>query len=79
MEAIEVTRKRWSDFVQTLGLPFTLFPMAEKEGNLDLERLNGARGRLLPLASQISPTIFPNTYKAPCDEEEMGKDASITL
>ncbi|XXG88922.1 hypothetical protein AAC387_Pa12g1055 [Persea americana] len=43
MEAVEATRKRWSDFVETLGLPFTLFPMAEKVGNLDLERLNGSK------------------------------------
>lgn len=40
MEALEATGKRLSDFAQTLGLPFEFFPVAEKVGNLDPERLN---------------------------------------
>ncbi|XP_043816357.1 protein SCARECROW isoform X2 [Manihot esculenta] len=40
MEALEATGKRLSDFAQKLGLPFEFFPVAEKVGNLDPERLN---------------------------------------
>ncbi|KAF8397077.1 hypothetical protein HHK36_018715 [Tetracentron sinense] len=40
MEALEATGKRLSDFAETLGLPFEFFPVAEKVGNLDPERLN---------------------------------------
>ncbi|PIA59750.1 hypothetical protein AQUCO_00400566v1 [Aquilegia coerulea] len=40
MEALEATGKRLSDFAETLGLPFEFFPLAEKVGNLDPERLN---------------------------------------
>ncbi|KAK7340105.1 hypothetical protein VNO77_20799 [Canavalia gladiata] len=40
MEALEATGKRLSDFANTLGLPFEFFPVAEKVGNLDPERLS---------------------------------------
>ncbi|KAL5720704.1 hypothetical protein ACHQM5_013347 [Ranunculus cassubicifolius] len=40
IEALEATGKRLSDFAETLGLPFEFFPVAEKVGNLDPERLN---------------------------------------
>ncbi|XP_010278894.1 PREDICTED: protein SCARECROW [Nelumbo nucifera] len=40
MEALEATGKRLSDFAETLGLPFEFFPVADKVGNLDPERLN---------------------------------------
>ncbi|OVA17146.1 Transcription factor GRAS [Macleaya cordata] len=40
MEALEATGKRLTDFAETLGLPFEFFPVAEKVGNLDIERLN---------------------------------------
>ncbi|KAM1799202.1 hypothetical protein ACFX11_033423 [Malus domestica] len=40
MEALEATGKRLSDFADKLGLPFEFFPVAEKVGNLDPERLN---------------------------------------
>ncbi|XP_043698696.1 protein SCARECROW-like [Telopea speciosissima] len=40
LEALEATGKRLSDFAETLGLPFEFFPVAEKAGNLDPERLN---------------------------------------
>lgn len=40
MDALEATGKRLSDFAETLGLPFEFFPVAEKVGNLDVERLN---------------------------------------
>lgn len=40
MEALEATGKRLSDFASKLGLPFEFFPVAEKVGNLDPERLN---------------------------------------
>jgi hypothetical protein len=39
MEALEATGKRLSDFAETLGLPFEFFPVAEKAGNLDPEKL----------------------------------------
>ncbi|XAR55695.1 hypothetical protein NMG60_11035863 [Bertholletia excelsa] len=39
MEALEATGKRLSDFAEKLGLPFEFFPVAEKVGNLDPERL----------------------------------------
>ncbi|CAK9139578.1 unnamed protein product [Ilex paraguariensis] len=40
VEALEATGKRLSDFAEKLGLPFEFFPVAEKVGNLDPERLN---------------------------------------
>jgi len=40
MEALEATGKRLSDFANKLCLPFEFFPVAEKVGNLDPERLN---------------------------------------
>nr|GLL24424.1 Protein SCARECROW [Ipomoea trifida] len=40
MEALEATGKRLSDFAQKLGLPFEFFPVADKVGNLDPQRLN---------------------------------------
>ncbi|GFY81702.1 GRAS family transcription factor [Actinidia rufa] len=40
MEALEATGKRLSDFADKLGIPFEFFPIAEKVGNLDPERLN---------------------------------------
>ncbi|GAB4826962.1 hypothetical protein Ancab_033843 [Ancistrocladus abbreviatus] len=40
MDALEATGKRLSDFAEKLGLPFEFIPVAEKIGNLDLERLN---------------------------------------
>ncbi|KAJ1378234.1 hypothetical protein SESBI_48065 [Sesbania bispinosa] len=40
MEALEATGKRLSDFASKLGLPFEFFPVADKVGNLDPERLN---------------------------------------
>uniref|UniRef100_A0A7N0V9S7 Protein SCARECROW n=1 Tax=Kalanchoe fedtschenkoi TaxID=63787 RepID=A0A7N0V9S7_KALFE len=43
MEALEATGKRLSDFADKLGLPFEFFPVAEKIGNLDLEKLNISR------------------------------------
>ncbi|KAL9231913.1 hypothetical protein vseg_007074 [Gypsophila vaccaria] len=39
-EALEATGKRLSDFAETLGMPFEFVPVAEKIGNLDLERLH---------------------------------------
>ncbi|KAK1285884.1 Protein SCARECROW [Acorus calamus] len=43
MEALQATGKRLSDFAETLGLPFEFFPLAEKAGNVDPERLNIGR------------------------------------
>lgn len=40
METLEATGKRLSDFASKLGLPFEFFPVADKVGNLDPERLN---------------------------------------
>ncbi|KAK9289495.1 hypothetical protein L1049_007650 [Liquidambar formosana] len=40
IDALEATGKRLSDFADKLGLPFEFFPVAEKVGNLDPERLN---------------------------------------
>ena len=40
VEALEATGKRLSDFANKLGLPFEFFPVADKVGNLDPERLN---------------------------------------
>ncbi|KAK9920158.1 hypothetical protein M0R45_028717 [Rubus argutus] len=40
MEALEATGKRLTDFADKLGLPFEFFPVAEKVGSLDPERLN---------------------------------------
>ncbi|CAM8967875.1 unnamed protein product [Rhodiola kirilowii] len=40
LEALEATGKRLTDFAEKLGLPFEFFPVAEKIGNLDLEKLN---------------------------------------
>ncbi|XP_057526593.1 protein SCARECROW-like [Amaranthus tricolor] len=40
MEALEATGKRLSDFAEKLGLPFEFIPVAEKIGNLDLEKLH---------------------------------------
>ncbi|KAI3870272.1 hypothetical protein MKX03_029661 [Papaver bracteatum] len=40
MDALEATGKRLTDFAETLGLPFEFIPIAEKVGNLDIERLN---------------------------------------
>ncbi|KNA19752.1 hypothetical protein SOVF_058490 [Spinacia oleracea] len=40
METLEATGKRLSDFAEKLGLPFEFIPVAEKVGNLDLERLH---------------------------------------
>ncbi|XP_015575205.1 protein SCARECROW isoform X2 [Ricinus communis] len=40
IEALEATGKRLSDFAQKLGLPFEFFPVADKVGNLDPDRLN---------------------------------------
>ena len=40
LEALEATGKRLSDFADKLGLPFEFFPVADKVGNLEPERLN---------------------------------------
>lgn len=40
MDALEATGKRLTDFAETLGLPFEFYPVAEKAGNLDPERLH---------------------------------------
>ncbi|KAF5737323.1 protein SCARECROW [Tripterygium wilfordii] len=40
VEALAATGKRLSDFAQTLGLPFEFIPVADKVGNVDVERLN---------------------------------------
>ncbi|CAI8612995.1 unnamed protein product [Vicia faba] len=40
METLEATGKRLSDFANKLGLPFEFFPVAEKVGNIDVEKLN---------------------------------------
>ncbi|KAJ0088313.1 hypothetical protein Patl1_31645 [Pistacia atlantica] len=40
MEALEATGKRLSDFAEKLGLPFEFYPVADKVGNLDPEKLN---------------------------------------
>ncbi|KAK1562254.1 hypothetical protein Q3G72_008892 [Acer saccharum] len=40
VDALEATGKRLSDFADKLGLPFEFYPVAEKVGNLDPERLN---------------------------------------
>ncbi|VFQ89256.1 unnamed protein product [Cuscuta campestris] len=45
MEALEATGKRLSEFAQKLGLPFEFYPVAEKVGNLDPERLNVGAGK----------------------------------
>lgn len=39
-EVLEATGKRLTEFAEKLGLPFDFFPVAEKIGNLDLEKLN---------------------------------------
>ncbi|NP_001295787.1 protein SCARECROW 1 [Cucumis sativus] len=39
-EVLEATGKRLTEFAEKLGLPFDFFPVADKIGNLDLERLN---------------------------------------
>ncbi|KAK2981790.1 hypothetical protein RJ640_010307 [Escallonia rubra] len=43
MDALEATGKRLSDFADKLGLPFEFSPVAEKVGNLDLDKLNVSR------------------------------------
>ncbi|XP_045798639.1 protein SCARECROW isoform X2 [Trifolium pratense] len=40
METLEATGKRLSDFASKLGLPFEFFPVAEKVGNIDPDKLN---------------------------------------
>ncbi|KAK6943318.1 Transcription factor GRAS [Dillenia turbinata] len=40
LEDLKATGKRLSDFAEKLGLPFEFFPIADKVGNLDPERLN---------------------------------------
>lgn len=40
LEALEATGKRLADFADKLGLPFEFFPVADKVGNLDPERLH---------------------------------------
>ncbi|KAL6132887.1 hypothetical protein ACLB2K_065126 [Fragaria x ananassa] len=40
MEALEATGKRLTDFADKLGLPFEFFPVVEKVGSLDPDRLN---------------------------------------
>ncbi|XP_044473464.1 protein SCARECROW-like [Mangifera indica] len=40
MEALEATGKRLSDFAEKLGLPFEFYPVADKVGNLNPEKLN---------------------------------------
>ncbi|KAL6146401.1 hypothetical protein ACLB2K_057080 [Fragaria x ananassa] len=40
VEALEATGKRLTDFADKLGLPFEFFPVAEKVGSLDPDRLN---------------------------------------
>lgn len=40
MDALEATGKRLSDFAEKLGLLFEFYPLAEKVGNLEPERLN---------------------------------------
>ncbi|CAA6654549.1 unnamed protein product [Spirodela intermedia] len=40
MDALEATGKRLTDFAETLGLPFEFYPVAEKAGNVDPERLH---------------------------------------
>ncbi|KAK6943310.1 Transcription factor GRAS [Dillenia turbinata] len=40
LESLEATGKRLSDFAEKLGLSFEFFPVADKVGNLDPERLN---------------------------------------
>ncbi|GAB2298672.1 hypothetical protein Dimus_032743 [Dionaea muscipula] len=40
MDALEATGKRLSDIAQKLGLPFEFNPIADKIGNLEIERLN---------------------------------------
>jgi len=47
MEALEATGKRLSDFAEKLGLPFEFIPVAEKIGNLDLERLHVSKREAL--------------------------------
>ncbi|XP_023544513.1 protein SCARECROW-like isoform X2 [Cucurbita pepo subsp. pepo] len=39
-QVLEATGKRLTEFAEKLGLPFDFFPVADKIGNLDLERLN---------------------------------------
>lgn len=39
-DALEATGKRLSDFAHKLGLPFEFSPIADRVGNLNLERLN---------------------------------------
>lgn len=86
MEELEATGKRLSDFVKTLGLPFELFPMAEKAGNLDLERLNVSNREVVAVSfsNLLQPSFsirtqhpvtrkrWRRTLASPCDEEEMG-------
>ncbi|KAK2997866.1 LOW QUALITY PROTEIN: hypothetical protein RJ639_025779 [Escallonia herrerae] len=43
MDALEATGKRLSDFADKLGLPFEFSPVAEKVGNLELDKLNVSR------------------------------------
>ncbi|XP_057515781.1 protein SCARECROW 1-like [Amaranthus tricolor] len=40
MEDLEKTGKRLSEFAEKLGLPFEFIPVAEKIGNLDLDKLH---------------------------------------
>ncbi|KAK4783318.1 hypothetical protein SAY86_007692 [Trapa natans] len=44
MEALEATGKRLSEFADKLGLPFEFYPLQEKIGNLDPDRLNIRKG-----------------------------------
>ncbi|CAN1248050.1 Protein SCARECROW [Linum perenne] len=40
LHSLQSTGKRLSDFANKLGLPFEFFPIADKIGNLNMERLN---------------------------------------
>ncbi|KAK7368460.1 hypothetical protein VNO80_10486 [Phaseolus coccineus] len=63
MEALEVTGKRLSDFANKLCLPFEFFPVAEKVGNLDPERLNVSKTEAVAvhwLQHFLNPAYRPN-------------------
>ncbi|GLJ37082.1 hypothetical protein SUGI_0751540 [Cryptomeria japonica] len=47
LESLEATGKRLSDFARTLNLPFEFHPVADKVGNVDLERLKVRKGDAL--------------------------------
>nr|CAB3491101.1 unnamed protein product [Digitaria exilis] len=60
MEALEATGKRLSDLADTLGLPFEFIAVAEKAGNVDLEKL-GVTGREVVAVNWLHHSLYDVT------------------